>query len=226
MHKRKLIMHKFSETQKKIAMLLSNGQMNIKSISSALQILPEDAEKELEGLKALKLAGEEDGSYFLEGALAEQLAKRKEIASKDQFDLKIRAIIELQSIEESLLERQANELKKAIEKEKNLTIYEIVIEKPEKIDEYYSTYIEATLSIRNFQTLINFMFFYGPSAVEVIKPEKLEINAFDLSEGLIDMADMIHKYTEYITRIMSKKDLEKFTKAIYAKKTTNDEKKP
>lgn len=211
-------MIKFSDNQKKIALFLSRGQASLQKIAEGLKLTPEEALNEIALLKKYGLIEKDEKGYFLSGELAERIAKRREIAEKDPFNLRLRAFIELKAIDKKLLNKHVKELKKSLESEKNITVYEIFVEKPEKEEEYYSTFIEATISVKNFQVLVNFMFFYGPSAIEILKPAKIEVSAFDLSEGLMDMADMIHRYAEYVSKIMTKRELARFNRQLFSKK--------
>ena len=79
----------------------------------------------------------------------------------------------------------------------------------------YSSFIEIDFTVEDFKNIVNFMFFYGPVSIEVVRPKEIKLKAEDLQEGLMDLAEMVHKYTEYITSIMKEKDLDDFTKRLY-----------
>ena len=114
------------------------------------------------------------------------------------------------------VKKQLEKLAKAINEDENFNVYSL--EKADIIETdsgNYSTFIEVSFSARDFKSIIHFMFFYGPSSVEVIRPPEIKLKADDLQEGLMDLVEMVHKYTEYITKIMTREDIEKFTKQLF-----------
>ena len=113
------------------------------------------------------------------------------------------------------LVKHLNKLSDGLKKEKNLTIYALDKAKVEVVDEYYSSFIEVNFSVRNFSTLMNFMFFYAPSSIEVIKPDRIEFSAYDFQDGLVALAEMFQKYAEYVEKMMSKHELEQFYEQLY-----------
>ena len=62
---------------------------------------------------------------------------------------------------------------------------------------------------------MRFLFNYGPSVIEVLGPEKIMIDAADLQRGLLDAAGMIQGYVDYISQLMTKKELEEFNKTLW-----------
>ena len=121
----------------------------------------------------------------------------------------------MQAIEEELLKRQIGKLEETLNKDKNFTLYGIDKALVEKQDEYYSTYFEVNFSVKDFASLIRFMFFYGPSSVEVVKPAKIEFSAQDLQDGLMEAADMVQKYSSAIHKLLNREELEKFNTELY-----------
>ncbi len=70
------------------------------------------------------------------------------------------------------------------------------------------------MSFEAFEPLMHFLFFYGPSVVEVLGPEKVVIDMGDLQRGLLEAATMINGYVHYITRMMTKKEIQEFNKNL------------
>ena len=209
-------MARFSERQKKIALELLKGEKSEKELAEALKIHPEDIHDSLQVMLKLGVVEKKGEKFCLKKSLVEELNKRKELIEEDPFELRLNAIIEMQAVEKSLLEKQLEKLAKAINEDENFNVYSL--EKADIIETdsgNYSTFIEVSFSARDFKSIIHFMFFYGPSSVEVIRPPEIKLKADDLQEGLMDLVEMVHKYTEYITKIMTREDIEKFTKQLF-----------
>jgi hypothetical protein len=127
----------------------------------------------------------------------------------------LKAIIEAQGIEETILEKELKKIEESLRKEKGFTIYDIALAKTVKSGEHYSSYLDVSLSVKDFRSLVRLMFFYGPVSVEVIKPEKLELTADDLQDAIVDMGEMIQSYNNYIMKSMKKEEIEKFNQKMY-----------
>ncbi len=64
----------------------------------------------------------------------------------------------------------------------------------EKVKEAFSQAVEVDLLVRDLETLLTVVIFYGPSAVEVIAPEKLTIGAHSMQVIMNSVADLIHRF--------------------------------
>lgn len=210
-------MAKFSNHQKRIALLLLNSPKTEEELNKQLNLPHDVLVQELKEMLKMKVISKEGYPtvYKIKPEISEEVDRRKKIADSDAFKLRLRAIIELQAIEESLLIKHLNKLSDGLKKEKNLTIYALDKAKVEVVDEYYSSFIEVNFSVRNFSTLMNFMFFYAPSSIEVIKPDRIEFSAYDFQDGLVALAEMFQKYAEYVEKMMSKHELEQFYEQLY-----------
>lgn len=206
----------FSEEQKKIALALFEGPLALEEIAKHLTISGEELQKELERMLELKVLEENEGIFSLKKEVVKELQKRKELSESDSFKLRLLAYIELQALEEEMLSKQLNSIVEKIKQNDDVTVYSVEIAPIEKqqTSEYYSSYIEVNFTIRDFTSLIQFMFYYGPSTVEVLKPGKMEIQASDLQDALAELSDINSKYTNYIASSMNKKELEEFNKKI------------
>jgi len=210
-------MARFSEEQKRIALLLIHGPKTAEELNGQLNIPFNKLTDELKAMIKLGVI-EKQGfptKFALKKNIAHEVQKRKKIAETDLNKLRIRAFIEMQAIEEELLKKQLQRLEETMNKDKSFTLYSLDKAKIEKHDEYYSTYFEINFSVKDFASLIRFMFFYGPSSVEVVKPAKIEFSAQDLQDGLMEAADMVQKYSTAIHRLLNREELEKFNTELY-----------
>jgi hypothetical protein len=210
-------MARFSEEQKRIALLLIHGPKTAEELNGQLNIPFNKLTDELKAMIKLGVI-EKQGfptKYSLKKNIATEVQKRKKIAETDINKLRIRAFIEMQAIEEELLKKQLQKLEETMDKDKSFTLYNLDKAKVEKQGDFYSTYFEINFSVKDFASLIRFMFFYGPSSVEVVKPAKIEFSAQDLQDGLMETADMVQKYSNAIHKLLSREELEKFNAELY-----------
>jgi predicted transcriptional regulator len=213
-------MAKFSEEQKQIALKLVSGAKTAEELTKELKIPYDSLQEKLKEMLKLDLLTK-DGfptKYTLKKEIVEELDRRQKIEEEDKNNLRLKAIIEMQAIEPELLKKANESITEALKKEKNLTIYSIKTNPVLKQEDNYSSFLELNISVKNFRALVQFMYFYGPSSIEIIKPAKIELSAQDLQDGLIDMAEMIQKYTQYITQLLNRQEMEALHKKIVGEK--------
>ncbi|MFH1696690.1 MAG: hypothetical protein ABH854_02160 [Candidatus Diapherotrites archaeon] len=211
----------YTEEQKRIAVLLMHGPKSIEELQKQLNMPQEGVMNDLKGMLKLKVVEKHEGfpvKYKLIDNISSTVHKRKEIEETDPNRLRIRAIIEAQAVEENLLMKALSDIEAGLKKEKEFTIYDSKKADVVQDGEQYSSYIDLNLSVRNFRALVRFMYFYGPSSVEVLKPAKFDIPADDLQDGLMDMAEMIQAYNSHVLNLMGRKELAEFNNKLYEKK--------
>lgn len=173
---------------------------------------------ELKEFVKLKLAEKLDGfptRFALKKEIAEELSRRKDVASGDKFDLRLRAVIELSAVEPELLKKQVDNMETAIRKDADFTVYEFTKAPTLKEDDWYSSYLDLTFSVKDFKTLVKFMYYYGPSTMEVLRPSTISFEGHDLQEGLLDMSQMIHAYTNHLVKLMNRSEIEALNRQLY-----------
>lgn len=207
----------FSDEQKKIALLLLSETKTEEELHKQLNIPYDKLGMELKEMLKLGLLLKEGypTRYRLRQDIIEELRKRKKIAEEDSFKIKIRAIIEMKAVEESLLKKHLEKITESIQKEKLFTVYGVT--KAEIVEEgdMYSSFLEVTFTAKDFPALIKFLFYYGPTTVEVMKPSKIEFSQYEFQEGLIELSDIFQKYAEYFQKKLTKAELGKFYDKIY-----------
>ena len=212
-------MTSFTEEQKRIAMVLMYGSKTAEELNKQLDIPYDKLMQELSGLLKLDVIAKEGypTKYKLKENITQEVKRRKRISEEDSFKLRLNAFIEMQAIEKTLLENQLTKIEAALNKEKDFTIYSIEKAEIKKEGDYYSSYLEVNLTVRDFTMLIHFVMFYAPASLEVIKPGKINFTAQDLQDGLVDLSDMVHKYTDYITKLMNREELDRFHRKLFEK---------
>lgn len=209
----------FTDEQKKIALLLLNEPKTEEALNKQLNIPYDKLTVELKNMLKLNLISKEGypTKYRLRQEIIDEVQKRKKIAEKDAFRLRVRGIIEFKAIEENLLKRHMDKIVDALKKEPNFTIYSVTkadaVE--DKGDEMFSSFIEANLSVKDFPSLIRFLFYYAPSTIEVIKPDKIDFSNYEFQEGLLSLTEIFQKYADFISKHLTKEELNGFYKELY-----------
>ena len=210
-------MPRFNENQKKIAVLLLNESKTIEDLREQLNIPYDKLMQELKGMLKLEVISKEGfpTKYYLKKEITNAVRKRKMVAETDKNKLRLRINIEVMAIEENLLKKQLKEIQETIRKEEVFTLYDLIEAEPLQQEEHYSSYLDINLSIKDFNALMRLMFLYGPTSIEIIKPEKIEFSSRELQEGLLLISEMVHSYTEYVAKHMNREELAEFNKKLY-----------
>jgi len=207
---------KFTENQQKIAHMLSNGPKTAEELNEKLKIPLNEVSQELKEMMKLKLI-RQDGyplKYSLSPEIDSKLKERKAIAMEDHYKLRLKIITDVQAIDESLAMKSLDEVEKALRNEKDFTVYDLYKAPPTKEGEHYTSYLEGELSVKDFPSLVRLVYFFGPTSIEVLKPEKLEIPVDELQDGLMDMVEMVQSYNYHILKMMNRKELESFQRKL------------
>ena len=207
----------FSDEQKKIALLLLSEPKTEEELHKQLNLPYDKLSIELKQMLKLGLVLKEGypTRYRLRQDIIDELQKRKKISDQDSFKIKVSAIIELKAIQKNLLEKHLQKIIDAIKSEKNFTIYNIAPAEVVEEGEMYSSFIEVTLTVKDFSTLMLFLFYYGPTSIEVIKPDKLEITQAEFQDGLVQLSGIFQKYADFMLKHLNKEELNKFHKDLY-----------
>ncbi|MBT4192454.1 MAG: hypothetical protein HOE11_04050 [Candidatus Diapherotrites archaeon] len=211
-------MPRFNEDQKKIALLLLNEPKTEEDMNKQLNIPYDKLTQELKALLKLGVITKEGypTKYRLKQEIVDKIQQRKEISEQDSFKMRLNAIIEFKAIEAELLKKHMKEITAALKKEKAFTIYDVrEAEIIEDDDDMESSFLEVNLSVMDFRALIKFLFYYGPTSIEVLKPNKIELSNFEFQDGLMELAEIFQKYANFFTKHLNQEELTKFYKSAY-----------
>jgi hypothetical protein len=211
------LVSKFSDDQKKIALLLLSEPKTEEELQKQLNLSYDKLLVELKGMLKLGLLTK-DGyptRYKLRQDIISELQKRKKIAEDDSFKIKVRAIIELKAVEANLLKKHIEKIKEALSAEKIFTVYGITVADIVEEDEMCSSFIETTITVRDFSALVAFVFYYAPTTIEVMKPSKIEFSQAEFGDGLIFLNELFQKYAQFAMKHLDKEAMDKFNREIY-----------
>ncbi|MBI5332859.1 MAG: hypothetical protein HZB65_04755 [Candidatus Aenigmarchaeota archaeon] len=65
---------------------------------------------------------------------------------------------------------------------------------PKGVEEAWSKVIELKLFIKSFTDLINIIYLYGPSAIEILSPNSKELKLEELQDIANTMAGLMHQF--------------------------------
>ncbi|MBW6451140.1 MAG: hypothetical protein K0B02_00230 [DPANN group archaeon] len=119
--------------------------------------------------------------------------------------IKCGLIFETQGITEKSTNELLNKHLDKIKKTKHIKVIEesfSTLEKTEPIpqlrergiNEVYSQILEIVVLAENFEELVHLTISFGPSALEVLEPEKIILSMRDAQNSLLAMAEMMHQF--------------------------------
>ena len=205
----------FNWLQKKIAHALLSGSKDIEELSKIVGENPLEIEKALKQMVELKVVNESAGMFSLAEEVRRQFHEREDLREKEKLKLDLQAFIEISGISKKAVSKQLVRIEDALKANPSLVLYSIEHAEPAKHEELYTSHIELTFGVKDFPALIDFMYFYGPTAIEVIRPAKVEFTAYEIQEGLNEMADLIFKYNNYIAVHLKKAAIDEFYRKLF-----------
>jgi sugar-specific transcriptional regulator TrmB len=212
-------MVQYSELQKRIALLLMHEPKTAEDLNKQLNIPYSQLMEELKGMLKLDLISKEGFPtyYKLKENIAQEIQRRKALSEKDENKIRLKAIIEFQSVKKDSLASGMKKVKDLLESEPDFQVYAINEAEVIQEGEHYSSYFDINLSLKDFRAITKLIFSYSPSSIEVLKPRKIEITADDLQDSLVDMSDIVQSYLQTIQKFMNKSELETFREKVVKK---------
>lgn len=214
-------MSMLTDQQKQMMALMLQKPQTAESLAAALKLSYGAVMDDLKILMGQKLV-EKEGyptQYHLVNTVHQKVEQRRELSNKDPFSIRLRTVVEVQGVEETLVSKGLSELEHELRHQPDrFTVYECIVAKPQLEGELYTAFLDVELSVKDFKSIVYLMFNYGPVSVEVIKPETIELTAFDLQDALTDFSEFVHRYTSYIMQHMKRDELDRLNQSLFDKK--------
>lgn len=207
-----------SEVQRKIAVLLLVEPKTIEDINKQLDLGFESITNEINNMLKLGLVKKTDDfptKYVLDEYIINELKKRKEIAEKDSYKIKIQMIVDVEGLIKEIVDKHLDNVKNLLENEKNITIYNIQKSELLEQDNNFYGYINVTFTVKDFANLVKLVMYYVPSSIEVLAPKKLDINLSELQDGLIELTQNTERYLKELQKRLTKEEAERAMKKFY-----------
>jgi len=158
--------------------------------------------------------------------------KEEKINVREKFEkgwLDVVAIIEIAGKPASHLKEVMEKLLDNLSKEKDIKLIYRKVNEPKEIEnqetkEIFSTFAEIEILAVDFARVMEFVFDYTPSSIEIVAPKDMALNLNDANNLLNDLAAKIHKYESYVKdlaaqNVMFKNAFEKIAKARESKES-------
>ncbi len=129
---------------------------------------------------------------------AELKYKMKEL--EDKKWMKVGLIFEVLGMNKEIVEKSLKEHIEKLEKIKTSLIYKKNFSKIEKVEKpmkgietAYSQIVETEVMVQDLKTLIVITISYGPSSIEILKPNKIEVSAGEIQDIANMISGVIHQ---------------------------------
>lgn len=120
--------------------------------------------------------------------------------------IKVRVIIEILGSPKEHVEETINRVVKKIEEESDIKLINGKSYEATEVKGLWSTFAELELEFNRLYDLIGFSFDYMPSVIEILEPEKMDINMGDVNELLNDLLAKLHNY-DMVTKNLSAENI-------------------
>jgi len=113
-------------------------------------------------------------------------------------------ILEILGRPENYVKDSLNVILEKLKSEQGIKITDTKTAEPKKIEnkDIFSSFAEVEFEADNLAVLINLMFRYMPSHIEIISPERIDMRNADLNSILNDLMLKLHRYDE-LAKILS-----------------------
>ena len=201
-----------TELQKRIGVLLYKKPMTAEELAKELGVDINDVLEALKGLLIMRLVIKEGTPPVYR--LAPHI--REAIDQEGEEGILLHAIIEGGAVTEELAEKAADEVENRMRKDLRLKVRSVEraeVEKDEETNTYY-THLDVTLYVRSLEDALYFVFFYGPSVVEVLSDE-VKIDVGDVQRALSLASAMVQGYSSLLAQKMTREELEEFNRKLW-----------
>ena len=109
------------------------------------------------------------------------------------MELTIKAIIEILGKPKEHVEQTISKVMEELGKKEGITIVEKEVANTKELENFFSTYADVELKLADLDKLIDFCFDFLPSSVEIMEPEKIDLDSHKMAEFLNDLLAKLHQ---------------------------------
>ena len=190
---------KITDEQAKVAKLLISGPKPLDELSRELDMNQDEIKEILSGLMKFGLVRLTGDKYRLSEAVRRSLETNQ---SLNPEDYRYRAYIMVEGIsdkQEVLAQAQESVLER-FKADKRFEIIDLDVEDIIENEGVFTGMFEAEVVAKSFHDLIYLIITYGPSSIELMEPARFELKASEGQAILIDIAEMVHAYSQIIAQ--------------------------
>ena len=139
-------------------------------------------------------------------------------------------VIELAGRPPEHIEKALNTLVDAFGKQKGVEVITQKFHKAEPVEKLFSCFSEIEFLADSFSRLLNLVFYFMPSSIEIIEPEIIKVKVSDANNIANDLSTRLHQYDAMAKKmqiekaIMIKQIQEKSKQEELKKKDSNSKK--
>jgi|GEM_PF-6719744 len=112
--------------------------------------------------------------------------------SESQKEIDARIILEAQGAPKEGVEEALKKLIVALEEQDGVRVYEKKFTETEEKDEFFSSLCDAGVKFNNFETMMSIVLNFGPTAIVLNSPDKIEVSAGEVQNIVGDMTALLH----------------------------------
>jgi len=117
--------------------------------------------------------------------------------------LHIRAIIEILGYPKDHIENTMELILKKLKEEKDVEYLSDKIHEAKETGKLFSTFAEVEFKLPTLENLIDFCFNYMPSSIEILSPEKFNLETSEVSGFLNDLMARLHRTDMLLKNIIA-----------------------
>ncbi len=117
--------------------------------------------------------------------------------------IKAWVMIESLAVKEDTSRQSLEQLSNLVEKEQRIAIIKKELKESHKVEnplpdipEAFSTVLEMEIIAKNYTALAQFVMNYGPSAIEILEPKKLQMEVGEAQDVLSEILAMVHRFAQ------------------------------
>lgn len=123
----------------------------------------------------------------------------------DKVEIDARLIFEAQGSPKDRVEEILGKLLEELGRQDGVTVYETkkqeTVERKEKDFTYYSALTDAGCRFKDFETLFSIVLNFGPTAMIMKSPDKLQIDAREIQNAVGDLSALLHTLAQENARM-------------------------
>tara|TARA_Y100000310_G_C20609438_1_gene777238 strand:+ start:1033 stop:1425 length:393 start_codon:yes stop_codon:yes gene_type:complete len=108
--------------------------------------------------------------------------------------IQARVIIEIMGSPKEHVEKAMETVVDKFKKEDNVKVIKEDISKIAEVKQFWSTFVEFEIEIENIARLFDICFDYMPSSIEILEPEKVDLESEYTTDLLNDLLAKLHRY--------------------------------
>ena len=113
----------------------------------------------------------------------------------------IKTIIEILGKPKEHVEATIKKVSEELRKKEGITIINEELAETKEVDSLFATYIDLELNLADMDKFIDFCFDFLPSSIEILEPEKLELESEKFAGFMNDLLAKLHQHSMIIRNL-------------------------